>query len=309
MCRRGLRSIRPISSAAAAGASPNLESAWPVRTLACVCARTPGITRTSTSCERPGGTVASSRSTSSELSTTTSPMPCSHAIAISSSLLALPCSTSSAGSAPAASALTISPPPATSSPSPSSSIARWTAVQGNALDANTTRERGQRAASPSAYSRARARSAASETTSTGVPNSAARRSARQPPMRSIPSASTALPCGNRDSRASTAGGNLLRRRRGCFTAHDRGACPDPPRGNAASARPARCRGDPRRCRDPAPGPRRRRGLALRLDRAARTVQGGGQRLLAPGSDPARGRGDLLEPRRRTGLQGARRPRR
>ena len=81
------------------------------------------------------------------------------AIAISSSLLALPCRTSSAGSAPASSAVTISPPPATSSPSPSSTITRWTAVHGNAFEANTTRERGQRAASPSAYSRARARSA------------------------------------------------------------------------------------------------------------------------------------------------------
>ena len=46
-------------------------------------------------------------------------------------------------------------------------------MHGNALEANTTRERGQRAASSSAYSRARARSAVSATTSTGVPNSSA----------------------------------------------------------------------------------------------------------------------------------------
>ena len=93
----------------------------------------------------PGRHVASSRSTSSALSTTTSPMPCSTAIAISSSPLALPWWTISAGSTPAFSAVRISPPPATSSPSPSSTITRWTAVAGNALEANTTRERGQRA--------------------------------------------------------------------------------------------------------------------------------------------------------------------
>ena len=86
----------------------------------------------------------------------------------------------SAGSTPAFSAVRISPPPATSSPRPSSTITRWTAVHGNALEAKTTRERGQRAASSSAYSRARARSAGSATTSAGVPNSAASSSARQP---------------------------------------------------------------------------------------------------------------------------------
>ena len=76
-------------------------------------------------------------------------------------------------------------------------------MHGNAFEANTTRERGQRAASPSAYSRARARSAGSDTTSSGVWNSVASASARQPAMLSIPSGSSALPGGNRVSRAST----------------------------------------------------------------------------------------------------------
>ena len=50
----GLCSIRLISSAAAAGARPNFDPAWPVSTLACVSAVTPGMTRTRTSCRRPG---------------------------------------------------------------------------------------------------------------------------------------------------------------------------------------------------------------------------------------------------------------
>ena len=75
-------------------------------------------------------------------------------------------------------------------------------MHGNALEANTTRERGQRAASPSAYSRARARSAGSDTTSTGVSNSPASASARQPSIVSIPSGSSALPGGNSESNAS-----------------------------------------------------------------------------------------------------------
>ncbi len=87
--------MRVISSAAAAGASPNFEPSWPVSTCACVSAVTPGMMRTSTSCARPAGTVASSRSTSSPLSTTTRPIPCSTASAISSSVLALPCRTRS----------------------------------------------------------------------------------------------------------------------------------------------------------------------------------------------------------------------
>ena len=110
-------------------------------------------------------------------------------------LFALPCNTISAGSTPAFSAVRISPPPATSSPSPSCTITRWTAVQGKALDANTTRAFGQRRASSAAYSRARARRADSATTSTGVPNSAARSSARQPEILSMPSSATVLPDG------------------------------------------------------------------------------------------------------------------
>ena len=42
MRSRGLRSIRPISAAAAAGASPNLDPACPVSTCACVAARDAG---------------------------------------------------------------------------------------------------------------------------------------------------------------------------------------------------------------------------------------------------------------------------
>ena len=135
-CARSAARPRPA-------ASPNFEPSCPVSTCAWVSAVTPGITRTSTSCSRP---VASRRSTSSALSTTTRPIPCSAASAISSSVLALPWWTISAGSTPAFSAVRISPPPATSSPSPSSTITRWTAVAGKALEAKTTRERGQRAA-------------------------------------------------------------------------------------------------------------------------------------------------------------------
>ena len=89
--------MRLISGAAWPGERPNFEPSWPVSTCACVSAVTPGMIRTSTSWACPRGTVASSRSTSSLLSTTTSPMPCSTAIAISSSLFALPCSTIRAG--------------------------------------------------------------------------------------------------------------------------------------------------------------------------------------------------------------------
>ena len=55
MRSRGLRSMRAISRAASAGSSPNFEPSWPVSTCAWVSAVTPGITRTSTSCSRPGG--------------------------------------------------------------------------------------------------------------------------------------------------------------------------------------------------------------------------------------------------------------
>ena len=70
------------------------------------------------------GTMRSSRSMSSKLSTTTRPTPCLTASASSSSVLALPCSTSWSGSAPALSAVRISPPPATSRCRPSSTITR-----------------------------------------------------------------------------------------------------------------------------------------------------------------------------------------
>ena len=195
--------MRLISSAAAAGASPNFDPSWPVRTLACVSAVTPGMMRTSTSCWRPSVTVASSRSTSSLLSITIRPIPLSTASLISASLLAFPCRTRSAGSAPARSAVMISPPPATSRPMPSSVITRCTAVHGNAFEAKITREFSHRAASSPRYSRARARSAISDTTRTGVSNSAATSAARQPPTTSPPSSSTALPGGNSDSRSAT----------------------------------------------------------------------------------------------------------
>ncbi len=197
--------MRVISSAAAAGSRPNLEPSCPVSTWAWVSAVTPGMIRTSTPWVRPLGTIASSRSTSSGPSTTTRPIPFSTAMAISSVLLALPCSTTSDGSTPALSAVRISPPPATSSPRPSSTITRCTAVHGKALDAKTTRDFGQRRASSSAYSLARERSADSATTSTGVPNSAARSSARHPPMVSIPSGSVSLPAGNSSSRSLMSG--------------------------------------------------------------------------------------------------------
>ena len=193
----GDASIRAISSRARSGETPNLEPACPVSTLAWVSASTPGITRTSTSWVAPAGSAASSRSRSSAPSTTTSPRPCSTAIAISSSPFALPCSTTFAGSTPARSAVTISPPPATSSPRPSSTITRCTAVHGKALDAKTTRLRGQRAVSPSAYSRARARRASSDTTSTGVPTSAAMSSSRHPATQRHPVGVRRAPGGSR----------------------------------------------------------------------------------------------------------------
>ncbi len=191
----GLASIRLMRGAASDGGSPNFDPTCPVITCSWVSATTPGRIRTSTSWFPPDGTVSSSRSTSSALSTTTSPRPCSTAIAISSDDFALPCRTTSEGSTPALTALRISPPPATSSPRPSSTITRCTAVAGNALDAKTTRERGHRDVSSVRYSRARDRSAASSTTSTGVPNSAASASARHPPSSSVPSSSRALPAG------------------------------------------------------------------------------------------------------------------
>ena len=136
------------------------------------------------------------------LSTTTSPTPDAMARATSSSSLALPWSTREAGSAPAARAVMISPPPATSRPRPSSTMTRWTAVHGNDFDANTTRERGHRAARPSRYARARARRASSATTRVGVPNSAATSSNRTPPTVRVPSASRAAVGGNRSIRWS-----------------------------------------------------------------------------------------------------------
>ena len=196
---RSLRSMRAISSAAAGGARPNLEPSCPVMTCACTSAVTPGMTRTSTSWLLPDGTSSSSRSTSSGPSTTTSPIPCRTASVSSSIPFAFPCSTIRAGSTPALSAVRISPPPATSRPSPSCTITRWTAVQGKAFEAKTTREEGQRAASSIRYSRARRRSADSSTIIAGVPNFSASSSARQPAMISVPSAATALPGGRSSS--------------------------------------------------------------------------------------------------------------
>ena len=70
-------------------------------------------------------------------------------------------------------------------------------MHGKDFEAKTTRLRGQRPASPSAYSRARARSASSDTTSTGVPTWPAISSSRQPATRVIASLSAALPGGRR----------------------------------------------------------------------------------------------------------------
>jgi hypothetical protein len=146
---RSLARIRAIASRAAGADRPNFDPSCPVACAACVDAWIPGITRTRQLCTRPAGTAATSRSTSSRLSTTTVPTPHRTASSISSVVLALPCSTSVAGSAPAASAVTISPPPATSSHRPSDTMSRCTAVQANAFDAKATCERGHRSANPS----------------------------------------------------------------------------------------------------------------------------------------------------------------
>jgi hypothetical protein len=103
--------MRLIASRASSGMRPNLDPTWPVACDAWVDASTPGITRTRQGCRVPAGTMRSSRSMSSKLSTTISPAPRATASSSSSSVLALPCRTSRAGSAPAFSALKISPAP------------------------------------------------------------------------------------------------------------------------------------------------------------------------------------------------------
>ena len=73
-----LRSMRRMRRRASSGISPNFEPAWPVACDACVAASTPGITRTRHGCRVPAGTMRSSRSMSSKLSTTISPTPRAH---------------------------------------------------------------------------------------------------------------------------------------------------------------------------------------------------------------------------------------
>ena len=158
-------------------------------------------------------------------------------------------------------------------------------MHGNAFDANTTRERGQRAASSRAYSRARARSACSATTSTGVPNSAASASARHPPMRSIPSPATRCRAGTGTAgvhgeyvqpcpatvRLQCARPFVARRLlRGPRSRSMPGFAPPGRRIRSTPSPPTSSAGG----RDPAPRPRRQRALALRVDRAERAGEEG-----------------------------------
>ena len=86
----GERSRRSMSAGASPIGTPNLDSAWPVEMKAWVSPATSGLTRSSA---RTGGSgaSASSRSTSSLLSTITQPTPTSSACRSSASDLALPC--------------------------------------------------------------------------------------------------------------------------------------------------------------------------------------------------------------------------
>ena len=84
--RRTASCARPSASP-----KPNLLSCWPVWMKSCVLGRTPGVTRTSTSWERPrAAAAASSRSISSNESTTKWPMPASRPASISAGDLLLP---------------------------------------------------------------------------------------------------------------------------------------------------------------------------------------------------------------------------
>ena len=94
------RSSRAATASAAAPEeteNPNLESSWPVRTNSCVCASTPGVTRTRTLGRVDVGAEDSSRpprrAISSKESTTMRPTPWVSASASSSVDLLLPCRT------------------------------------------------------------------------------------------------------------------------------------------------------------------------------------------------------------------------
>ena len=81
---------------------PNFESSAPVAMYSCVCASTPGVTRTSTrGAGQPSATSASSRSSSSKESATMRPTSDSSAVRSSASDLLLPWNTMRAGGNPA----------------------------------------------------------------------------------------------------------------------------------------------------------------------------------------------------------------
>ena len=99
-----------------------------------VCASTPTVTRTSTSCTTPASpAMASSRSISVIESSTTWPTPALTAAVSSSTDLLLPCKAIRSGGKLACSATASSPPLQTSSDRPSSSIQRATSLHRNAL--------------------------------------------------------------------------------------------------------------------------------------------------------------------------------
>ncbi|SKW58381.1 Uncharacterised protein [Mycobacteroides abscessus subsp. abscessus] len=101
-----------------------------------MCASTPTVTRTSTSCTTPAlPAIASRRSISIIESTTMCPTPAWTACASSASDLLLPCSAIRSGGNSARRATANSPAEQTSRPSPSSLIHRATSVHRNALDA------------------------------------------------------------------------------------------------------------------------------------------------------------------------------
>src|SRR2546421_2144082 len=200
------------------------------------------------------------------------------------------------GSNPPCRAICSSPAEATSQPRPSSASSRATAVQGKALEPNSTSE-GPSWWAPTASTkvRARARMSSSATTYAGVPNSRASSMASQPPTSRRPRSLRRLPSGYTCESWRVAAMAWDYRRRGPRT-HDRerrraGTPPRPDLRAVAARGGAGGRGDR--------APRRRlvQGEPLRL-RPHRTRHG----PRGAGLRPAR-------PRRQRGPHGGRRDRR
>ena len=118
--------------------NPNLVSSWPVRTNSCVCASTPGVTRTMQCSVFSDVTIFSSRSISSKLSTTRRCTPSLYARRSSVSDLLLPCTMTRWAGTPDRSTMSISPSVATSMYKPSSAASRAIAPHKNDFEAKAT---------------------------------------------------------------------------------------------------------------------------------------------------------------------------